>query len=216
MSVDRQLVKRELPYLIVASLATLVMCLDGALERSEAILLLLGFVAMLVFTFNRQGQLGADTSEDEPVQGSRVAQIALMLAGLLGLVYGADLAVASAEALALSLDVPEAVIALSIVSVGTSLPELTTALVAVLRGHDDLAIGNVVGSNLFNLLLVMGASGFVADIPVPPGGYGDITVAIVFSALLIPFSLTGKKIVRWEAALLFAGYVGYLIWAFKR
>jgi cation:H+ antiporter len=115
--------------------------------------------------------------------------------------------------LARALGVPEVVIGLTILAIGTSLPELVASVAATMRGHAELAIGNVVGSNIFNLLLVLGVTSVIRPIPLQPGGHLDLLVVAVLSLILFLVSMTNdRKIVRTEACLLLAIYVGYITW----
>ena len=119
----------------------------------------------------------------------------------------------AATGLARSFGVPDVVIGISVVAVGTSLPELATGLMATLRGHMELAIGNVVGSNIFNLLLVLATTCCIRPIEVPEGGVLDLAAAAVFSVILLVVSVTGQRqILRIEAAGLLIVYLGYVSW----
>ncbi len=135
----------------------------------------------------------------------------LLLAGLIGLPLGSSLLLASAESLASKAGVPEAVIGLSLIALGTSLPELATALAAALHRHSAVAMGNVIGSNLFNVLGVMGIAGMIADIPIPSDIWaGNLWVMLGSAVILVPFVFTKSSIGRlWGAAFLVA-YVAFL------
>jgi len=125
----------------------------------------------------------------------------------------ADLDDPDTERLARAFGVPDVVIALTLLAVGTSLPELAASVVATRRGHAELAIGNVVGSNIFNLLLVGGVTAMVRPIPVPSGGYADLLVMVVLSILLLLVSRNFRQvIVRTEATLLLVIYLAYMVW----
>ena len=138
--------------------------------------------------------------------------LTLIGAGLVGLVLGAEWTVEGGVALASSLGVPEEVIGLSVVAIGTSLPELAAGIAAAVRGHLDLAIGNVVGSNVFNLLIVLGACASIHPVPVPPGGAGDLLALAAMSGLLMVVAMSySRRIMRAEGAgllLLYLVYVG--------
>ena len=137
----------------------------------------------------------------------------LTLAGFGALLYGADLTVDSATSLARRFDVPEVVIGMGIVAVGTSLPELAAGLIATLRGHIELAIGNVVGSNVFNLLLVLPVTVCLRHLEIPARGMGDLLFVLGLSLALLLVSLTNRRrILRAEAGLLLVAYVVYVGW----
>jgi cation:H+ antiporter len=109
--------------------------------------------------------------------------------------------------------VSEVIIGLTILAVGTSLPELVASVAATVRGHAELAIGNVVGSNIFNLLLVMGVTSLIRPVPIPAGGHLDLLIVAALSLLLFVVSMTAnRRIIRGEAAMLLAGYLAYIIW----
>ena len=122
------------------------------------------------------------------------------------------MAVRGATAVALDLGIEEAIVGLTVLAVGTSLPELATSFTAALRGHSDVALGNLVGSNLFNLLLVWGLTVTLAPSALPTGGSGDLIVMTLFSLVLIPMAMTVKRINRWEGAGLLLAYAGYVGW----
>ncbi len=139
-----------------------------------------------------------------------VSQIAL---GLPGLLLGAEWLVDSASAIAREFNVPEAVIGATMVAIGTSLPELASSVTAALRGLGDIAIGNVIGSNVFNLGLVLGSAALLRPLVLPPElVVRQVLPALVFCVLLIPLALTRKRVDRWEGLLLLAGYAAFLVW----
>ena len=119
--------------------------------------------------------------------------------------------VEAAVSLARRLEISEAVIGLSVVAIGTSMPELVVSVNATIKGNTSLAIGNIVGSNIFNLLLVAGASSFIAPFAIPKGGTLDLVVMVAFTFILILFAWTHRYCIkRWEGALLLAAYVSYI------
>jgi cation:H+ antiporter len=206
-----RVVRREIPIMVVASVGFLLLAVDGALGALEGVLLLLALVASTVATLRHER--GAEAHSDAPPgRANLLVDGASVLVGLVLLVLGARWLVGAAVATAAALGVSELVIGLTIVAVGTSVPELATSLVALLRGQRDLAIGNVVGSNLFNLLGIAGLSALLA-----PGGLQvdaqvlafDAWVMLAASAILLPMALTGAAVVRWEGALLLSGYLTY-------
>jgi cation:H+ antiporter len=139
--------------------------------------------------------------------------LGLILGGLALLIFGSKWFVSSAVVIARGYGVPDDVIGLTIVSVATSMPELVTSIVAARRGNPDIAVGNVIGSNIFNLLGIAGICAWVAPQPVSPELLRvDVPVMIVFSLALIPIMRTGGRISRGEGGLLFLGYLGYLIY----
>lgn len=225
LTVQGKVVSRELPMMLLASAAALVMgadvYLDGTasvFDRSDGLTLLLLFTVFLYYTvdevldgrkrdpFVRQAVEEQSAAKRHPVFLNSL----LVAAGLFLLIAGGKITVDNAVLFAESIGVPQAVIGLTIIALGTSLPELVTSLVATLRGESDLAIGNVVGSNIFNLLFVMGVSATVRTINVPAGGNIDLLVMMFLAVLLFPISVRhGNRIVRVEGMLLLLVYCGY-------
>jgi len=223
-------VAREIPMMLLATVATIVMAADRLidgdapiLDRGDGILMLLFFSVFLYYTVG--GLLRQRT--EQPVfedlitselpgvsPGVAFTRNSLMtLAGFGALLYGADLTVEGATALARRFDVPEVVIGMAVVAVGTSLPELAAGLMATLRGHMELAIGNVVGSNIFNLLLVLAVTVCIRPVEVPEHGMIDLGFAAALSVALLVVSLTSyRRILRAEAGLLLVAYVAYVAW----
>ncbi len=223
-------VAREIPMMLLATVAIIVMAADPLvdgdapfLDRGDGIVMLLFFSVFLYYTVGELLRQRADhpvlddlVASDLPGVGRRVAfarDSLLALAGLGALLYGASLTVDGATALARRFDVPEVVIGMAVVAVGTSLPELAVGLMATLRGHIELAIGNVVGSNIFNLLLVLAVTVCIRPLEVPARGMIDLGFVAVLSIALLVVSLTNyRRILRAEAGLLLVGYVAYLTW----
>jgi len=229
LAVDRDLVRRDVPLMIGASAVTLLMALDGRIGRLDGLLLLAGAVGYTVHlvrgAVRAGGPRGAAGRTAAPAGdgvagagGRRPGPAALVLAGLLAaaglglLVLGARWFVLGATAAARSLGVSELIIGLTIVALGTSLPEVATSLLASLRGERDIAVGNVVGSNLFNLLVVLGLSAALA-----PAGLAvarsalrlDLPVMTAVAVACLPVFFTGRAISRWEGMLFLAYYAAY-------
>jgi cation:H+ antiporter len=219
-------IAREIPMMLLATAAAIVMAFDRVLGtrpdqigRADGIILLLLFLVFLYYTigdFVRQrSDNGAPDVLDETlgVSGGMARHVLLTVAGLGALIWGADVTVEAASGVARALGVSQTIIGLTIVAVGTSLPELVASVVATVRGHAELAIGNVVGSNIFNLLLVAGMTSVVRPIPVPPGGHLDLIVVALLSLILFGVSATAnRRIIRGEAALLLLSYLLYMAW----
>jgi cation:H+ antiporter len=155
----------------------------------------------------------AEEEQHERAPLRTLPTVLLTVMGLAGVLLGSHWTVEGATRVAQTLGMSEALIGLTIVAIGTSLPELTTSLFAALKGHADLAIGNIVGSNIFNLLFILGVSATIRAVPVPtPGGGTDLLVLAAFSTILLPFAITQKKLGRAEGGLLLAGYIAYMVW----
>lgn len=218
-------VERELPMMLLATAAAVVMGFDAFLglgpdryARTDGVILLMLFGVFLMYTvgdFVRQRrERGESDAEGTPADKEGLGKyLAITLIGFAGLVFGADVTIEHAAKIARTIGVSDAIIGLTILAVGTSLPELVASVVATMRGHTELAIGNVVGSNIFNLLLVMGVTAFVRPVPVPGGGHIDLAVVALLSIVLFFVSYTNdRKIIRGEAGLLLIGYLGYIGW----
>jgi cation:H+ antiporter len=225
--VSRQLVRLDVPLMVVASLVVYGLAWNGRLGQLESSLLFLGvigYTSYSIYQSRRQGQKEANELPDltpAPPKGARqlAGNALIATAGLGLLVLGADLLVDAAVTVAEFLGVSKLVIGLNIVAVGTSLPELATSVVASLRGEREIAVGNVVGSNLFNLLAVLGLAGMVT-----PGGLlvsaqalqFDLLVMTAVAFLCLPIFLTGDTISRGEGAFFlgyYAAYIAYLVLA---
>jgi len=222
------MIQREIPMMLLATTAVVIMGFDRILgvgtdtyDRADGLLLLMLFLVFLYYTvgdFVRQraqrsaNRAAAEMFETEAPES--VVSSSLMTAlGMIGLIWGADLTVDSAASLARHFGVPEVIVGLTVLAVGTSLPELVASMMATLRGHAELAIGNVVGSNIFNLLLVFGVTALVNPIEVPPGGHLDLAVMALLSLMLFGVSMTrSEQVIRGESILLLITYLGYLTW----
>lgn len=210
----------EIPLSFLAAISVLVLAndvfLDGiaadTISRTDGIILLLFFCIFLVYNISLA--IGGSGEDETPTINYTYLQSALyLLVGLAGLIIGGRLIVTSAVNLAQDFGLSERVIGLTIVSIGTSLPELATSVVAVRKRNVDIAIGNVVGSNIFNIFFILGISTVVTPVTVKPESGFDIIVNIAASLLLFIFVFTGKgrQLVRWEGGVLLALYVGYLL-----
>ncbi len=220
LRVESRLVVVDIPLAFLAVLALALLLRDGTLDRVDGALFVTALVIWLgasVAALRREPELvGSDFDEAlaATADGSIAlpGALALLLFGLALLALGGDRFVAGAVALAAGLGVPEAVIGLTVVAIGTSLPELVTSGIAAWKGSADMAVGNVVGSNIFNVLGVLGLSALV--VPLGTGALvpADLLVTLAVGALLWPLARSGLVIARIEGALLLAVYLGYLGW----
>lgn len=211
LAVHVRLIRLDIPLLLVVTVVGIVVLFDHTVTRFEGLCLVCGLVGYVVITLLLARDAVASAVEGSPVvRHSSTLAVAVVMAGLVGLVFGADWFVRGAVDLARRAGLSEAVIGLTIVAMGTSLPELATSMVAAVRRQTDIAIGNIVGSNLFNLLGILGAAAVVK--PLAIGGLGklDLAAMAVFAAVLLPFARTGYALRRWEAAVLLSGYTAYI------
>lgn len=212
---QRSTIRLDIPLNIVAGLLVLVFVFISSpmepkgLSRVEGLALLVVFAAFLVYTFYTAKADATTTTESTPFPLWKC--VVLILAGLVGLVVGGEMIVKSAVAIARYCGVAEAVIGLTIVALGTSLPELATSVVAAFKHNNDIAIGNVVGSNIFNVFFILGTSAIIKHLPVYPGIEIDAALVAV-SALAVWLLLCNKNrsINRWGGVLLLVIYAGYL------
>jgi cation:H+ antiporter len=221
--VSRQLIRLDVPLMIGVSLLLLFFGLDGRINTTDGIVLFVGAVAYTVFLIiqsrkESEGQAEAIDLEKIPLNlPPWLFHTGLILVGLGLLILGANWLVGSAVTIAQALGMSELVIGLTVIAAGTSLPELATSLVASLRGERDLAVGNVVGSNIFNILAVIGLSSAIAPngIAISPTALRfDIPIMIAVAIACLPIFFTGYKIARWEGILFlgyFVAYTTYLI-----
>jgi len=240
LAVARQLIRQEVPVMLGTSLLLLVLILDRSLDRLDGALLTLltsAYLAFLVVQSRRGNDAGGAGSNGDPAEGlgngadpsraarpdsrsSRLAmQFALVTAGLVALVFGAQLLVDAAVTFARALGVSELVISLTIVAAGTSLPEVAASITAALRGQRDMAVGNVIGSNILNILACLGLASLVAPAPLaiaPSVLNFDIWVMLAAALACLPVLITGREIARWEGAIFvgyYCAYASYLILA---
>jgi len=214
ITIARSTVKKDIPFALLASIALLVMWqISPEINRIDAAILLVLFVAFMMYTL-RLAKEGEVEEEEEKFNCSVGSAVFFIILGLACLILGSNLFVNGASALAIDMGVSEAVVGLTIVAGGTSLPELATSLVAAWKGRSAIAIGNVLGSNVFNILFILGVTGVIQ--PMRPVGITmtDMIVMVVSMLLLWLFSYTKLKIERWEGAVLtvfFFGYMWYII-----
>ncbi len=214
-----QLVKVDVPIMLAASLLVIFFMWDGFLSRGEAAVLFAGIIlytvgSILLAKKSATPEIRAEYEESvggRP-KGSVPVDIGFVLGGLALLVFGSRFLVDGSISLARGFGVSEAVIGLTIVAAGTSTPELAATIVAALKKEPDIALGNIVGSNIYNILCILGVTGLIH--PLSPGGVTPVDFAVMLgtSILLLPILWTGFTIRRWEGFVLLAVYGGYLWW----
>ncbi|MFW0837439.1 MAG: calcium/sodium antiporter [Candidatus Komeilibacteria bacterium] len=227
LSVRHSTIWREIPYSMVAALILLLISsdsffnnvLNSSINRVDGIILLIFFVLFVAYTvgvFVRHRRMHLDDETDITHNNAKIAL--MIIIGLIGLYYGGQWVVNGAVAIAHVFGLSEFVISATIIAIGTSLPELVTSLVAAFKRNLDMAIGNIVGSNIFNILLILGIASIIQPLRVPNLLWLDIVYLIGLSVVLFVFLAIGKKreLERWQGFALVFIYLGYIIFLLAR
>lgn len=211
ITILKSTVKRDIPFALLASAVLLGLGLNGNIDRMDAgILLILFSFFMAVTLHNAKGQ--QEEQEGKKEQMKPLKAILFIIIGLGFLIFGSNIFVDAATKVASSLGVSDAVIGLTIVAGGTSLPELATSIVAARKGNSGIAIGNVLGSNVFNILMILGITGLIAPMEIRGITTVDFLMMLVGVMFLWLFSFTKYTISRWEGVLLSLIYIGYVVY----
>ncbi len=227
--IERVGVWREIPFAILGGAVVLALSADqflggsiDVISRGEGIALLGFFAIFMYFTFFsvlRNSRKENGNGGEKVAKYSKPKSYAMIAWGLGGLVVGGHLIVESATGIALSFGVSEALIAVTVVAIGTSLPELAAASSAAYHGHTDMAIGAVVGSIIFNTLWIIGLSALIHPLDIHAGGLVEVSIAFFATFLLFPFMLNGPKVGelrKWEGALFVALYIAFIVFSIWR
>lgn len=210
ITLTRDTVMRDMLTAIVAAfLLAGMIYFDGKLSRIDSIVLFAGFLGFMLYTI-RKAKQGKDATTTTTPRMTIPRALLWIALGLAGLVFGSDIFVDGASSVAARLGVPSAVVGLTIAAVGTSLPELATSTVAAVKGQSAMAIGNVIGSNVFNVLFILGICGSIT--PMTIAGIGPVDYAMLIGSILLLwlFAFTRLTVQRWEGGVLIALYVGYV------
>ena len=219
MTILKSTVRLDIPFALLASVMLAAFCYDGELTRLDAGILFGLFLVFMFITLQhaKRGEKKEESEENEDAKEREQAMpvwkmVALILVGLACLVLGSNVFVDGATKVAAALGVSDAVIGLTVVAMGTSMPELATSVVAARKGNSGIAIGNVLGSNVFNILLVIGLTGVINPMHIQGITWIDLSMLILSMVLLLLFSYTKYTIARWEGAVLTAIFAGYMVW----
>lgn len=230
--IEQSVLTREIPFVVLASVALLAAGNKGSLDggenivtRVDGIMLLLFFMVFLRYTFSQATKVPDSASEEKGISESKETEetgkkeislwraLLMIGGGLAALIWGGDIFVDNASRLAFSIGISEAVVGLTIVAVGTSLPELATSVVAAIKGHSGMAVGNVIGSCLFNILFVLGASAVIT--PLPLGGIGNLDMLTMTGAALMfwifGWKIGDREITRIEGGVMTLCYITYIV-----
>lgn len=209
ISVSRSTVTKDIPFAVLAAVVFCIMAYsDRCISTSDGLILLCFFVVFMWYTFTVAGDSAAGTRQEDG-EGKGFKTIALGILGIAALIFGGDIFVDAATSLALALGVSEMMVGLTIVAVGTSLPELATSAVAARKGQSAIAIGSVIGSNLFNIFLVMGLSSTIIPTTCDGLSMPDLALLLVSVLAMWAFARTKYRVARWEGAVMLAMYAVY-------
>lgn len=211
MTISRSTVQKDIPFSVGASVLLMILAINAYLGRFDGIILLLGFAAFMYYTL-LQAKKGQVEQQETVKQINPWLSAFFVVLGLAMLVVGSNVFVDAASDVAYSLGLSEGVVGLTIVAGGTSLPELVTSVVAARKGQSAIAIGNVIGSNVFNILLILGLTATISPMQIQGITLVDMGMMLGSVSLVWLFSYTRFTVERWEGALLVGGYLVYLCW----
>lgn len=222
--VKESTILKEFPFSILASIVLVILAYDirfqgyseNILTRGDGLIFLTLFAIFMYYLIDMAINSNGETNEENYKIMSISKSIILSIVGLLGIIIGGSFVVDGASDIALSLGMSENLIGLTIVAIGTSLPELVTSMTAAKKGESDIAIGNVVGSNIFNILFILGISACISNIPVQTEAFIDMIVAIVTTLIVYVLAITKKKVNKIEGMSVFLLYIAYLIYIIYR
>ena len=211
MSISRNTVRKDIPFAVAASVLLPLLAIDAAIGRIDGIILLAGFAAFMYYTLS-QAKAGETAPSDETKMQNPWLSVFFVVLGLALLVIGSNIFVDSASRVAYALGLSEAVVGLTIVAGGTSLPELATSVVAARKGQSAIAIGNVIGSNVFNILMILGLTATISPMQIQGITHIDLLMMLGSIVMVWLFSRTKYTVERWEGALLAVVYIAYVCW----
>ena len=220
LKIEKAFLKREVPIMIASAGLLYLLALDSKIDFFDGLILLSGMALFIGFLFYKRKQLATGISEETrvvaPDRKDKTRSLSLGLAGLIILLAGAYLMVYSGVRIANLLGIKEWIIALTVFAFGTSLPELATSVVSAYRNKSDIAIGNIVGSNIFNILFVLGIASMICCLSVEAGALKfELPIMLLFSIVLFPLMKTGFVISRLEGLALLGGYLVFLTYLIK-
>ncbi|QEK13515.1 calcium/sodium antiporter [Crassaminicella thermophila] len=225
LKVEKETVRKEIPFTLLSSVLLLIVMMDirlqamssNQLTRGDGLVLLSFFTIFLYYLFEvARNSKEKNDEEKNPLLRNMRKNIIFTVGGLTAIVLGGELVVKSSKEIAYSLGMSETLVGLSIAAVGTSLPEMITCITAAAKKHSDIAVGNIVGSNIFNILFVLGTSSVISPIYVEEKIFIDVLFMIVYTSILLIFSRTYHKVSRLEGAILFLSYILYAIYIIIR
>ncbi len=216
LQAKKQLLRIDIPVMLIATILLTIFFWNGELGRMEGGFFLAGIILYTIFSLYYSRKHGEEPNLELEEQPRHWAFDTLeIVGGLVVLIFASHLLVENATSIAREVGLSEAVIGLTIIAAGTSMPELATTIVAASKGKTDIAIGNIVGSNLFNILAIAGSCSLVQPIVAKNVNYIDLLVMLAISLLLLPLVKSGQKITRTEGLVLVIVYIIYMFWLFR-
>ena len=215
LAVQKSVLRKEIPIMLGVSALLVLLSIDGEISQYDGALLLIGLGIFAVYTFRsalKQREKNADDSNSTK-NNVYLKSIGLIGIGIIVLYIGAILTVDNAVVIATELGLSEKIIGLTVIAIGTSLPELITSIIAIRKGHSDIGIGNIIGSNIYNILMIMGVGAALGGVLITADVYVDYAIMIIFSISLL-IGLKTKIINRTMGVILATGYVLYLVTTF--
>ena len=225
LKVERETIKKEIPFTLLASVVLLVLVSDKVLQglgpnqlnRSDGIIFLLFLSIFLYYVFEVALKNREEITEEKKSRHIKWGESILWsLIGLAAIIFGGDMVVKNGTTIALSLGMSETLVGLTIIAIGTSLPELVTSVTAALKKESEIALGNIIGSNIFNILFVLGAASVISPMPVDDRVFVDMIAMVVLTVLLLIFSRTNYKVGKTEGIILVGVYAAYLVYIILR
>ena len=212
--VKRATTRKEVPIMIGVSLLLIAISVDGEISQYDGIMLVAGLIAFTAYTLSRAKKERNEEAEDSATTKTSIPRaIALIVIGAALLYFGGFLTVENAISIAENIGISETVLGITIIAIGTSLPELVTSVIAIRKGHMDIGIGTIVGSNIYNILMILGISSVITGIAVVPGIFTDYLIMVGFSIVLIAFLRSGiiPKPAGIGLVIAYAVYLGYTL-----
>ncbi|WP_209124913.1 calcium/sodium antiporter [Alkalihalobacillus sp. BA299] len=224
LKVESETLRKEIPFTFLASIALLILMSDITLQtlnnnyinRSDGFIFLLFFSVFIYYIFEVARNSREKITEEKIPKSSLGKNVLITLIGLAAIIFGGDLVVKNSTNIAFTLGMSETLVGLTIVGVGTSLPELVTSITAAIKKQSELALGNIVGSNIFNILFILGLSSVITPLPVNSKVFTDVILMIVLTVLLFIFSRTKYKVAKSEGITLVLAYILYTIYIVLR
>lgn len=212
LAVTKSTIKVDLPFLAAVTILLLILGINGTISFVDALILIICFASYIIYLISRTIKYSAQVEDEEITTMKMSKAIPLLIIGMGLIVLGSNFAVDAATEIARILGMSERTIGLTIVALGTSLPELFTSVAAALKGNADIAVGNIVGSNLFNILFVIGISAIIIPVPFAAAFIPDMIIAIVCAVFVFAVAKFKHKLPRWSGFIMLAGYAAYLFY----